>query len=124
MPDYFVGRDTSLYTPFSNEAINLAYTYQFAYKYTDKHRKELKKITSWQDMERHLLQANWYPEFVAFCRSKDMKPEEAQVAKSRPLIERLINAYVVRNILGDPGFFPLLERDDDTTKKAVEVLSK
>lgn len=124
MPDYFVGRDTSLYTPFSNEAINLAYTYQFAYKYTDKHRKELKKITSWQDMERHLLQANWYPEFVAFCRSKDMKPEEAQVAKSRPLIERLINAYVVRNILGDPGFFPLLERDDDTTKKALEVLSK
>ena len=124
MPDYFVGRDTSLYTPFSNEAINLAYTYQFAYKYTDKHRKELKKITSWQDMERHLLQANWYPEFVAFCRSKDMKPEEAQVAKSRPLIERLINAYVVRNILGDPGFFPLLERDDDTTKKAIEVLSK
>jgi hypothetical protein len=37
---------------------------------------------------------------------------------------RLVNAYIVRNILNDEGFFPLFERDDDITKKAVEELSK
>jgi hypothetical protein len=28
----------------------------------------------------------------------------------------------VRNMLGDEGFFPLFERDDEITKKAVEVI--
>jgi hypothetical protein len=28
----------------------------------------------------------------------------------------------VRNILNDEGFFPLFERDDDITQKAVEVI--
>ena len=37
---------------------------------------------------------------------------------------RLLNAYIVRNILGDEGFFPLFERDDEITKKAIEVLSE
>jgi hypothetical protein len=29
----------------------------------------------------------------------------------------------VRNLFGDEGFFPLFERDDEITKKAVEVIS-
>ena len=32
--------------------------------------------------------------------------------------------YIVRNILGDEGFFPLFERDDEITQKAVEALTK
>lgn len=35
---------------------------------------------------------------------------------------RLLNAYIVRNILGDEGFFPLFERDDEITKAAVEQI--
>ena len=58
-----------------------------------------------------------------FAKSKGIEPEQAQIAKSKPLITRLINAYIVRNILGDEGFFPLFERDDEITKKAVEYLT-
>ena len=65
MPDIFVGRDTTLYTPYFNQVANRAYTYQFAYQYTDKHRKELSRYTTWQALEKHLKQANWMPEFVA-----------------------------------------------------------
>jgi carboxyl-terminal processing protease len=123
MPDIFVGRDTTLNTPWFNRCVNHAYTYQFAYQYTDKHRAELKKYKDWQSLEKHLLAANWLPEFVAFAKSKGIEPEQAQIAKSKPLITRLINAYIVRNILGDEGFFPLFERDDEITKKAVEYLT-
>jgi hypothetical protein len=35
---------------------------------------------------------------------------------------RLLNAYIVRDMLGDEGFFPLFERDDEITKKAVEIM--
>ncbi|MBQ6776935.1 MAG: PDZ domain-containing protein [Paludibacteraceae bacterium] len=124
MPDIFVGRDTTLNTPYYNRCVNLAYTYQFAYRYTDAHRKQLSLFKDWKALEKHLLGANWLPEFIAFAKEKGIEPDKAQIEKSRPLLTRLINAYIVRNILGDEGFFPLFERDDEITKKAVEVMSR
>lgn len=123
MPDVFVGRDTTLYTPYFNIVSNRAYTYQFAYQYTNKHRAQLSKFKDWQSLEKHLLKADWVPEFVAFAKEKGVEPNAEQLAISRPLLVRVVNAYIVRNILNDEGFFPLYERDDDITKKAVEVLS-
>ena len=114
MPDVFVGRDTTLNTPWFNRCVNLAYTYQFAYKYTDEHRKELSKFKDWQSLERYLLAQNILREFVAFAEEKGVEPNEKEIAKSKPLMVRLL----------DDGFFPLFERDDEITRKAVEILSK
>ena len=124
MPDVFVGRDTTLNTPYFNIVANRAYTYQFAYQYTDRHRKELSQYTDWQSLEKHLLKASWVPEFVAFAKEKGVEPNPEQLAKSKPLLVRLVNAYIVRNILNDEGFFPLFERDDDITQKAIEQLTQ
>ena len=124
MPDIFVGRDTTLNTPYYNKVVNLAFTYQFAYQYTDQHRKELQKQKDWQSLERYLNKQNILKDFVAFAATKDVAPNEEQIQKSRPLLTRLLNAYIVRNILGDEGFFPLFERDDEITKRAVEELTK
>ncbi len=124
MPDIFVGRDTTLNTPWYNRCVNLAYTYQFAYKYTDEHRKTLSKYKDWQSLEKYLLSQNVLREFVAFAKEKGVEPNEAEIQKSRPLMTRLLNAYIVRNILGDEGFFPLFERDDEITKVAVEQLRR
>ena len=124
MPDVFVGRDTTLYTPYFNIVSNRAYTYQFAYQYTNKHRSELSKYKDWQSLEKHLLSVNWLPEFVAFAKEKGVEPNDKQLAISRPLLIRIVNAYIVRNILNDEGFFPLFERDDDITKEALKQLTK
>ena len=123
MPDVFVGRDTTLNTPWYNRCVNLAYTYQFAYKYTDAHRKELSKFTNWQALEKHLIQQDVIREFVKFAEEKGVEPNEAEIQKSRPLMTRLLNAYIVRDVLGDDGFFPLFERDDEITKRAVDYLT-
>jgi carboxyl-terminal processing protease len=123
MPDVFVGRDTTLYTPYFNIVSNLAYTYQFAYQYTNRHRKELNQFADWQTLEKHLLKANWVDEFVAFAKEKGVEPNPEQLAISRPLLVRIVNAYIVRNILNDEGFYPLFERDDDIVKEAVEQLT-
>ena len=124
MPDVFVGRDTTLYTPYFNIVSNRAYTYQFAYQYTNKHRAELSQYKDWQSLEKHLLKANWVPEFVAFAKEKGVEPNAEQLAISRPLLVRVVNAYIVRNILNDEGFFPLFERDDDIVKQAVKYLTE
>ena len=124
MPDVFVGRDTTLYTPYFNILNNRAYTYQFAYQYTNRHREELNQFDNWQALEQHLIEADWVNELVAYAQEKGVEPNEEQLAKSRPLFIRYINAYIVRNILNDEGFYPLWERDDDITKKAIEELTK
>lgn len=124
MPDVFVGRDTTLNTPWYNRCVNLAYTYQFAYKYTDEHRKQLSQFKDWQSLEKHLLKQNLIPQFVTFAEEKGVERNEAEIQKSRPLMTRLLIAYIVRDVLGDEGFFPLFERDDEITKRAVEELTR
>ena len=124
MPDVFVGRDTTLNTPWYNRCVNLAYTYQFAYFYTDKHRKELAKYKDWQSLEQYLLKQDILAEFVRFAEDKGVERNDAEIQKSRPLMTRLLNAYIVRDMLGDEGFFPLFERDDEITKKAIELLAQ
>lgn len=136
MPDIFVGRDTTLNTPFYNKCVNMAYTYQFAYRYTDQHRKELQKQKNWQALEQHLLKQNIVGEFVKYASEKGINaedstltkfsklPVEQQIRKSTPLLQRLICAYIVRNIFGDEGFYPIFERDDEITKRAIEELSQ
>ncbi|MBQ8101242.1 MAG: PDZ domain-containing protein [Paludibacteraceae bacterium] len=124
MPDIFIGRDTTRNTPWYNRVVNHAYTYQFAFRYTDRHRKQLQQYKDWQSLERHLKQAGWMSEFVSFAKEKGVEPVEAEIQKSRPLLERIVNAYIVRDVLGDEGFFPLFERDDDITKEAVKQLQQ
>ncbi len=124
MPDVFVGRDTTLNTPWYNRCVNLAYTYQFAYFYTDKHRKELAKYKDWQSLEKYLLKQDVLAEFVRFAEDKGVERNDAEIQKSRPLMTRLLNAYIVRDMLGDEGFFPLFERDDEITTKAIELLAQ
>ena len=136
MPDIFIGRDTTLNTPFYNKCVNLAYTYQFAYQYTDKHRRELQKFKDWQALEKHLLKQNVLAEFVDYASTKGVNQQdttllrysnltvEQQIKKSTPLLNRLICAYIIRNIIGDEGFYPIFERDDEITRKAVEEMAK
>lgn len=123
MPDIFIGRDTTLNTPYYNICVNMAYTYQFAYQYTDKHRKELMRHKTWQDLEQHLNKQNVLSEFVAFAEKKGVERKPEQIEKSKTLLTRLINAYIVRNILGDEGFYPIFERDDEITQRAIQELS-
>ena len=75
-------------------------------------------------------------EFVEYASSKGVNQQdttllhfstltvEQQIKKSTPLLNRLICAYIIRNIIGDEGFYPIFERDDEITRKAVEEMSK
>ena len=136
LPDIFVGRDTTLLTPFYNKCVNMAYTYQFAFQYTDKHRKELKKFKDWESLERHLLRNNILGEFLRYADQKGVNAKdttlylysdlsfEEQVRKSTPLLNRLICAYIVRDVLDDNAFYAIFERDDEIILRALEELDR
>ena len=122
MPDIFIPRDTTEFTPYLNKIINSAYMYQFAFAYTDKNREQLIKFKDWKAMERHLNAQNLLTQFVAYAETKGVKPVPKDIELSKGIINNRLKAYISRNILGDPGFFPILFQDDPAVKKAVEVL--
>ena len=122
MPDVFVPRDTTGYTPYFNQVLNHGYTYQFAFQYADKHRDELNRYKTWQEMERRLTQGDMLRDFVAFAEGKGVQPDWRDIDQSRPLLEHHLAAYITRNILGDEGFFPLFYQHDPTVKRALEEM--
>lgn len=124
MPDIFVARDTTAYTPYLNQALNYGYLYQFAFKYTDANRKMLSSFKTWQAMNVHLSKQALLNEFTAYAAQKGLAPNPKQINISRKLIETQITSYITRNVLGDEGFYPLFYKDDSTVLKAVEVLAK
>lgn len=122
MPDVFVPRDTTGYTPYFTKVINYGYLYQFAFQYTDKNREKLNVYKTWQEMETYLDKQNLLNDFVTFAETKSVNPNWKEINKSKRLIERQLKAYITRNILGEAGFFPLFYKEDPTVKRALEEL--
>lgn len=124
MPDIFVPRDTSEYTPYLNKVINYGYLYQYAFQYSDKNREKLKANKTWQQMSDYLDKQNILSDFTAFAATKGVVPNPKQIAISKRFLMTQLKAYISRNILSDTGFYPLLYKDDKTVKTALEQLKK
>jgi carboxyl-terminal processing protease len=122
MPDYFVPRDTSEYTPYLNKVVNYGYLYQFAFQYTDQNRKKLNSFNNWKALEAYLATQDILSQFTVFANTKGVKPVPRDIAISKRLITNQIESYISRNILGDPGFYPLFYKYDKTVNRAIELV--
>jgi len=124
MPDYFVPRDTSEFTPYLNKVVNYGYLYQFAFQYADRNRKTLSTFKDWKQMDKYLESQQLLGQFVAFAATKGVSPDAKQINVSKRFIENQLKSYITRNILGDQGFYPLFYKDDKTVLKALEIIRK
>jgi carboxyl-terminal processing protease len=124
MPDIFVSRDTSEYSTYLNKVVNYGYLYQFAFQYTDNNRKKLNTFKSWQQLSEYLKNQAVLDDFVKFAATKGVAPNNKDINISRGLINSQLQSYIVRNILGDTGFYPLFYKNDKTVLKALEVIKK
>jgi carboxyl-terminal processing protease len=120
MPDIFVSRDTTAHTPYLNQVFG--FIHQYAFQYTDRNREKLNTFATWQVMEQHLDNQNLLNNFVSFAESKGVKPNWQEINKSKQFIERQLKALIVRNILGESEFFPLINQDDPTVQRALKEL--
>ena len=123
MPDYFIAQDTTQYSPYYRQVFNSMTLYNFCFTYTDKNRETLKAYKTWQSLKQHLCTTAYLEEFLQYAESKGIKRNPQEIKQSEELIVNQLQAYICRNILGDKGFYPILNLDDKTVQKAVEVLS-
>lgn len=75
-------------------------------------------------MLRYLDSQPLLQEFVAYAEEKGVKAVPKEIKQSENFILTRLKAYISRNILGDAGFFPILFKDDEAVKKAIEELAR
>ena len=124
MPDVFVPRDTTDITPYFTKLVNKALIYKFALKYTEAHRAELKEFTDWQSLNAHLNTLGLFDQLVDYAAKEDVTGSNTDKRISNKLINEHINSYIVRNILGDEGFYPLLYTTDETVLEALKQIEE
>ncbi len=122
MPDVFVPRDTTGFSTYYYAMLNKGIPYRFALNYTDANREQLKEYRDWKSLDAYLESCNLYPQLVRFAEKEGVKAKGDEARVSRLLLKNNVHAYIVRNILGDNGFFPLWNRDDVTIQRTVQLL--
>lgn len=124
MPDVFVPRDTSEFTPYLNKIINHGTLYQFAFQYADRNRDKLKLIKIWQKMDTYLDTQELLKEFAAFASEKGLASNWKEINISKNVILLQLKAYISRNAMGDTGFYPMLYKEDVTVNVALKQLRR
>ena len=123
MPDIFVPRDTSHYSPYYNRVFNLALPYQFAYHYVDSHRDQLKAHATWQQAERALKADNILGQFRKYVKERNGFEPAAADARCYAELQRWLISYIIRDSRGDKDFYAILTRDDPTVQLALKKIA-
>ena len=120
MPDVFIPRDTSEYSPSFNRLVNNNLIYRFALQYTDKHRKELKTYKDWRELEKHLVSAKVVEEMVQYGKMNKVEVTARDMQKSRALMQQHLHGYIIRNVMTEDDFYAFLNKYDKCVIRAMK----
>lgn len=119
MPDFFVPADTTGYSDFYSKVTQKGLVYQFALEYADSNRKQLSNFKNSADFDRFFKQVNTFNLFVAYAAKKGVNAKPGDLKISEKVISHQVDAYIARNILGEKGFYPVIQNIDNTLLEAI-----
>ena len=122
MPDIFIPMRTSENMVYSNALINSGIVLKYAMEYVDKNRKNLN--AAYKNAEDYVRN---------FTVSESLISEMAQRGEaagivvqlsevSRKELKKWTKAFIGRNLFGETAFYPVINKEDEAIKRAVEVL--
>jgi carboxyl-terminal processing protease len=124
MPDIFIPRDTTGVTSYFSQVINSGTMNLYVLEYSDRHYDKLASFKSYQELHQYLQQQPLLADFINYASSKGIKRRPNLINISGKLIEKQLQAYIVRNFFDDAGFYPIFQNDDVTLKRAIKVLKE
>ena len=124
MPDVYIRLQKDSTRQYYNLLVNKGIIYQFAFDYTDKYRKDLKYTTFEAYDKGFIVTDAILNDLVLAAEKSGIKRNAKGLAVSDRDIRVLLKAYVGRNILDNPGFYPYLNSTDPAYLKALEVMKK
>ena len=122
MPDIFIPRDTNRMTSYYLNVVNSNVLFQFTLEYSDRNREKLSSFKTYEELYAYLQRQPILEQFVAYAESKDIKSRPTLIEISKDMILNFIHSIVVRNFFNGAGYYPILQKNDVTIQRAVQVL--
>ena len=122
MPDVFVPLDTTHLSRYYMEVSGRNILYRYTIEYADKHSEALNKVETMEQLDS-LLDAdkNLFNDFMRYASSRGVKPNRADIAQSREVMEAQLRAYIGRNtVLEDDAFYHSIYPIDNVMVAAME----
>ncbi len=124
IPDFFVPLDTSGMTSWYNKAASKGIIYGYAFAYTDANRDSLKVYNTANKLSAHLEDQDLITPFIEYAAQRGVLGRPEFISGSFPLVFTQLKAYIARNMLGEDAFWKILQEDDVTLTKGVEVVTR
>lgn len=124
MPDIFVPQDTTGVSSYLTEVLSKGLTIQFTFHYTDANRDKLKQFDNEESLLNYLRHQGLVEQFVRYADSKGVKRRNILIQKSYKLLEKNIYGNIIYNMLGKEAYIKYFNADDQTVKKAMDLLEK
>jgi carboxyl-terminal processing protease len=121
MPDIFVPLDTTGYSEYLVKLTQRGIVYQFAYHYADRNREVLNRFSSVEELKEYLDRNPILQELIQYAEKKGIPEDPRDVKESEQILETQAKAYIARNIMGNEGFYPIIQQIDHTLLKAIEI---
>lgn len=120
MPDFFVPADTLGFSNYYSKITQKGLVYQFSLNYADSNRKILSGLTNTSAFEKYFQNTDVLQQFVAFAAQKGIKASASDLKTSSKIIDNQVKAYIARNIIGEEGFYPIIQNIDKVLLEAIE----
>lgn len=124
MPDIFIPEDTVHLTSYYKEAVMTGLLRQFAFNFTDEHRKELNKCVTMEDVVKYLNKQNLLDKFARFGEKNKLRRRNLMLNRSRKLFERNLYANIIYNAKSTKEYIQFLNQDDPVVLKALDIINK
>ncbi|MEI7661889.1 MAG: S41 family peptidase [Bacteroidota bacterium] len=125
MPDIYVPIEKDTALRYYNLCINKGLVYQYAFDYTDRNRLQMLRFKNAEQFGRGFTVSEpIYSEFVSYADKKGVKRAGTDLQKSDVYIKTMMKAYIGRNLLDNPGFYPILNTIDPAFNRALKELTK
>lgn len=127
VPDLFVARDTTLFTPYLYQLFAQNIIREFAFKYAVTNQKTFEKMDFKTFLKGYQPSDAMLSEMLTMASVAGIKMKEVEYNRSKPYIRTQIKAHIARQVYtkkGDNGlsneFYQVITSADDTFLKALK----
>ena len=124
-PDYHVAADTLGSTSYYMEVYRLGLLQKYAFEIADLNRKEFSKCTTVNELMSKLpSNSTLVRSFAQYAAQNGVPARWYYINKSSLRIVNTLKAWIANDILGPGAYYEVINRDDPTYLKAVELAKK
>ncbi len=122
-PDIFVPEDTTGMTSYYKQAAMSGLILQFAFTYTDNNRQKMKDFKEMLELAGYLKRQNTVDQFVDYADKHGLQRRNLLIRRSRPLLQKYIDARIIYNMLDEQALDEYLNQDDPVIRAAMRVFA-